>query len=85
MPGLHALTGSDTTGDIKGKHKSSCFKVFVKAREDVICALTGLGVRVYPSPEVLSGCENIFVSAVQEVWVFISQVTEVVHVQVAEG
>ena len=38
--------------------ESSCFKVFMKASEDVICALTGLGVGVYPSPLVLSGCEK---------------------------
>ena len=58
LPGFHALTGSDTTGHIKGKGKSSCFKVFMKAGEDVICALTGLGVGVYPSSGVLSGCEK---------------------------
>ena len=57
LPGFHALSGSGTTGHIKGKCKSSCFKVFMKAGEDVICALTGLGVGVYPSPGVLSGCE----------------------------
>ena len=58
LPGFHALTGSDTTGHIKGKGKSSCFKVFMKADEDVICALAGLGVGVYPSPGVLAGCEK---------------------------
>ena len=37
----------------------SCFKVFIKAGEDVICALAGLGVEeVYPSPAVLSGCKK---------------------------
>ena len=55
LPGFHAFTGSNTTGHIKGKGKSSCFKVFMKAGEDIICALTGLGVGVYPSPCVLSG------------------------------
>ena len=55
MPGFHALTGSDTTGHIKGKGKS-CFRN--KADEDVICALAGLGVGVYPSPVVLFGCEK---------------------------
>ena len=58
LPGFHAFTGSDTTGHIKGKGKSSCFKVFMKADEDVICALAGLGVGVYPSPGVLAGCEK---------------------------
>ena len=48
LPGLHALTGSDTTDYIQGKGKSSCFKVFIKAGEDVMCAITGLGVGVYP-------------------------------------
>ena len=59
LPGFHALTGSDTTGHIKGKGKSSCFKVFMKADEDVTCALTGLGFGVYPSPLVL---KSIYVS-----------------------
>eukprot|EP00918_Siedleckia_nematoides_P094097 GHVU01206553.1.p1 GENE.GHVU01206553.1~~GHVU01206553.1.p1 ORF type:complete len:294 (+),score=30.02 GHVU01206553.1:592-1473(+) len=58
LPGLHALTGSDTTGHIQGKGKPSCFKVFMKADEDVICALAGLGVGVYPSPGVFSGFER---------------------------
>ena len=49
LPGFHALTGSYTTGHIKGEPKSSCFKVFMKAGGDVICALT---------PGVLSGCEK---------------------------
>ena len=53
LPGFHALTGSDTTGHIKGKGKSSCFKVFLKTDENFICALAGLGVGVYPSTEVL--------------------------------
>jgi hypothetical protein len=30
----------------------------MKAGEDVVCALAGLGVGVYPSPGVLSGCEK---------------------------
>ncbi len=79
LPGFHALTGSDTTGHIKGKGKSLCFKVFLKAGEDVICALAGLGVGVYPSPGVLSGCEEVFVSTVQ-LWVYASQSIEVAHV-----
>ena len=76
LPGFHALTGSDTTGHTKGKGKSSCFKVFMKASEDVICALAGLGVGVYPSTGVLSGCEKFlcqlfssgFTSAKLKVW-----------------
>ena len=58
LPGFHALTGSDTTGHIKGKGKSSCFKVFMKADGDVICALAGLSAGVYPSPVVVSGCKK---------------------------
>ena len=30
LPGFHSVTGSNTTGHIKGKGKSSCFKVFMK-------------------------------------------------------
>ena len=46
LPGFPALTGSDTTGHINGKHMSSCFIVFMKAGDDVIRVLTGLGVGV---------------------------------------
>ena len=52
LPRFYALNGSDFTGPIEGKGKSSCFKVFMKEGEDVICAFTGLGVGVYPSPGV---------------------------------
>lgn len=42
LPGFHALTGSDTTGYIKGKRKSSCFKVFMKAEKTLSVLLLGL-------------------------------------------
>ena len=58
LPGFHALTACDTTGHIQGKGKPTCFKSFMKASDDVIHALAGLGVGVYPSPEVLAGCEK---------------------------
>ena len=58
LPGFHALTGCDTTGHIQGKGKPTCFKSFMKASDDVIHALAELSVGVYPSPEVLAGCEK---------------------------
>ena len=42
LPGFHALTGSDTAGHIKGKGKSSCFKVFMKADDMSSLLLPGL-------------------------------------------
>jgi hypothetical protein len=35
LPGFHALTGRDITGHIQGEGMASCFKVFMKAGEDV--------------------------------------------------
>ena len=46
LPGFHSLTGSDTTGHIKGKGSHRASTVFMKADEDVICALSGLGAGV---------------------------------------
>ena len=62
LPGFHALTGSDTTGHIKGKEKSSCFKVFLKADEDFICALAGLSVGVYHPQECYLDVRNFCIS-----------------------
>jgi len=80
LPEFHALTGSDTTGHIKGKGKSSCFKVFMKA-EEVICALAGLGEGVYPSPEAFSGCKKFWCQLFHSN----SQSTALGHVREAEG
>ncbi len=62
LPGFHALTGSDTTGHIKGKGKSSCFKVFLKAGEDVICALAGLCTELCKCEEAEDSCNNVAMS-----------------------
>ena len=41
--------------------RESCHaSVLLKADDEVITALAGLGVGVYPSPTVISGCEKIF-------------------------
>ena len=58
LPGFHTLTGCDTTGHIRGKGKSTCLKLFMKAGDDVLHALAELGVGPCPSSEVLAGCEK---------------------------
>ena len=58
LPGFHAITGCDTTGHLQGKGKATCFKSFLKAGDDVVNALSELGVGVYPAPDVLAGCEK---------------------------
>jgi len=58
LPGMHALTGCDNTGHIRGKGKATCFKCFMRADDDVIHALAELGAGLYPSSQVLTGCEK---------------------------
>ena len=58
LPGFHAITGADITGHILGKGKPTCFKAFLKAPDNVISALTHLGIGSYPSDQVLCGCEQ---------------------------
>ena len=58
LRGLHAISGCDTTGRIYGKSKTSWWKAFTTAEDNVICALTELGKGQEPTPQVLTGCED---------------------------
>jgi len=58
----HALTGCDTTGDIKGKEKQTCFKAFMTSPPDVVSSLQMLGEGDSLSEEVLDGCEAFLCS-----------------------
>ena len=58
LPGFHALTGSDTTGRINGVGKKSALATLLQAPESVSKALSDLGKGNFPSPEVVSGCEE---------------------------
>jgi len=53
----HALTRCETTGNIRGKGKVTCFNTFMAAKPSVISALINLGLGDEPSTKVTDGCE----------------------------
>ena len=55
---FHALSGADNTGSFSGKGKLACWKVFNRADEDVIIALTNLGTTEYPDEDTIKGAEK---------------------------
>ena len=58
LPGFHTLTGCDTTGHIQNKSKSTYFAKFMKASDDILQALSSLGVGNEPDEHVLAGCKK---------------------------
>ena len=57
LRGFHGISGCDTTGRFFGKSKTAWWKAYLEASDDVIEALTNLGVGESPNSYVLSGCE----------------------------
>jgi len=53
LSAFHALSGADNTGSFSGKGKLACWKVFNRAGEDVIIALTNLGTTEYPDEDTI--------------------------------
>ena len=64
LPGFHSITGSDTTGKIRGVGKKSALKVLLKSPPHVITALANLGQGDSPTPDVITGCEAFLCSLV---------------------
>ena len=60
LPGVHTLTGCDTTGNILNKTKAACFAKFLKASDDTVEAMVNLGLGNEPDEPVLTGCEKFF-------------------------
>jgi hypothetical protein len=60
LPGFHAVTGCDTTGQISGVGKKGALKVFMKAPPQIIDALGQLGIGDVPSTEVIERCEEFY-------------------------
>ena len=58
LPGVHAITGCDTTGQISGVGKKSALKVLMKAPAHIIDALGQIGIGDDPSPETIQCCEE---------------------------
>ena len=60
LPGVHILIGAVINGHrTQGKRISTYFKMFLKVSDDVISALGGFGVGMYPSELVLCGYEQV--------------------------
>ena len=63
LPGFHARIGADINEHrTQGKRKPRYFKMFLKVSDDVISALGGFGVEMYPSDLVLCGYEQVLFS-----------------------
>lgn len=71
--GFHAISGSDTTGRIFGKSKTSWWKTFMECGDDVISALALLGQQSELSPTVLVHCETFICKLLSPKSVDISQ------------
>ena len=58
LPGYHAITGSDTTGQICGVGKKKSFTVFMKLPVNIINTLLQLGQDDMPSSEIIARYEQ---------------------------
>ena len=58
LSAFHAFSGADCTGSSSGKGKLACWKVFNRADEDVIIALTNVGTTEYPDEDSIKGAEK---------------------------
>jgi len=58
----HALTGSDTTGHIKGKSKNACLDAFLKSSPSIVDSVSALGTGNEPSDETIMGCVSFLSS-----------------------
>ena len=60
LRGFHTLIGADINGHrTQGNRKLTYFKMFLKVSDDMISALGGFGVGMYPSDLVLCGYEQV--------------------------
>ena len=63
LPRFHTLVGADINGHrTQGKRIPTYFKMFLKVSDDVINALGGFEVGMYPSDLVLCGYEQVLFS-----------------------
>ena len=60
LPGFHAVTGSDTMGQISDVGKKTAFKMFLQAHPEIISALSHVGSGEVPSEEVIERCEQSY-------------------------
>ena len=58
LPGFHAWSGADVTGNFAFKGKLECWKTFLEADEECITALSDLGSTILPSAGIFHAIEN---------------------------
>ena len=75
LPGLHSLSGCDTTGCFAGKAKVSFWNIFCQANNSMISALGALGTSSGLSDENCASLEA-FICRVYITQTFISEVTQ---------
>ena len=59
LPGFHAWSGADVTGNFAFKGKLECWKVFLQADEDFVTALADLGSTILPTAGIFYAIEKL--------------------------
>ena len=77
LPAFYALSGADNTGSFSGKGKLACWKVFIRADEDVITALANLGTKEHSDEDTIKGVEK-FICHLHQANTSICQVNELI-------
>jgi len=60
LPGLHSITGCDTTGPISGIGKKKAMKAFMKAPSHIVQALSELSTGDQPARHIIENCEEFY-------------------------
>ncbi|CAH3043013.1 unnamed protein product [Porites lobata] len=59
LPGFHAWSGADVTGNFAFKGKLQCWKAFLQADEDCVTALADLGSTIFPTAGMFYAIEKL--------------------------
>ena len=59
LPGFHAWSGADVTGNFAFKGKLECWKTFLEADKECITALADLGSTILPSAGIFHAIEKL--------------------------
>ena len=59
LPGFHAWSGADVTGNFAFKGKLECWKAFLQADEDCVTALADLGSTILPTAGMFYAIEKL--------------------------
>ena len=59
LPGFHAWSGADVTGNFAFKGKLECWKAFLEADEECVAALADLGSTIFPTAGMFYAIEKL--------------------------